>query len=401
MQIALFHNLPSGGAKRAVYEWTKRLCKEHIIDVYTLSSADHAFCDIRPFVRKHHVYEFKTRRLFNSPWGRLNQYQRWRDLGDLTDLSRRIATQIDRSRYDVVFAHTCRYSFIPVLLQFLETPSVYYLHEPFGKPFFRDIERPYIRTDKRRELINRFDPLIDLYEQRLESVQQQSVRITSRMLANSIFTKTRMKAAFGIEAPVSYYGVDIEGFSPSRAGASNNHVLSVGELSPRKGFDFLIESLAYVPTSQRPALRLASNRIDPQEYGYLQNLAKARGVQLQVKSNLDVKQLQEEYSAAKFCVYAPVLEPFGLVPLESMACGVPVIGVREGGVLESIVHEQTGLLVERNPQRFAEAIQYLLSKPDLVMEYGHNSREYVLRNWTWDQSVASLERNLTACANMG
>jgi glycosyltransferase involved in cell wall biosynthesis len=398
MRIALFHNLPSGGAKRAVFEWTRRLGKEHTIDVYTLSSADHTFCDIRPFVREHHVFEFNVRRLFNSPWGRLNQFQRWQDLGELTDLSQRIASKIDEGGYDVVFAHTCMYSFIPVFLQYLETPSVYYLHEPFGRLFFRNIERPYIRTNKVKELLDRFDPLIRLYERRLVAVQDQSVQITDRMLANSSFTQKQMKVAFGIDTPVSFYGVDFEGFSPLKKEAHNNHVLSVGEISPRKGFDFLIESLSYLPPSQRPALRLASNRIEPQEYEYLRTLAEDRGVQLQVKSNLDVNQLRKEYSEARLCVYAPVLEPFGLVPLEAMACGAPVIGVSEGGVPESIVHEHTGLLVERDPERFAQAMQHLLSNPDLAMEYGRNGREHVLRNWTWDQSTDSLEAHLMACA---
>jgi len=398
MQIALFHNLPSGGAKRAVYEWTRRLSEKHTIDVYTLSSADHDFCDIRPFVREHQVFEFNSRHLFDSPFGRLNQFQRWRDLGDLIDLSQQIASTIDMGGYDVVFAHTCMYTFIPVFLQYLETPSVYYLHEPFGRLFYRVIERPYIQTNKRKEYLDRFDPLIGLYERRLDAVQHQSVRTTARMLANSSFTQTRMETAFGIETPVSSYGVDFDDFSPLNREVHNNHVLSVGEISPRKGFDFIIESLSYLPSSQRPALRLASNRIEPQELDYLHRLAEGLGVQLQVKSNLDVNQLREEYSEAKFCVYAPVLEPFGLVPLEAMACGVPVIGVSEGGVAESIVHERTGLLVERDPEKFAGAMQHLLSNPDLALEYGRNGREHVLRHWTWDQSTESVERHLAACA---
>jgi len=81
-----------------------------------------------------------------------------------------------------------------------------------------------------------------------------------------------------------------------------------------------------------------------------------------------------------------------------MACGVPVIGVSEGGVAESIVHERTGLLVERDPEKFAGAMQHLLSNPDLALEYGRNGREHVLRHWTWDQSTESVERHLAACA---
>ena len=94
MRVALFHNAPSGGAKRAIYEWTRRLATSHDVDVYTLTTADHAFCDIRPLVRRHVVFDFAPRRLFQSPWGRLNQVQRWRDLEELSAIGRRIADQI-------------------------------------------------------------------------------------------------------------------------------------------------------------------------------------------------------------------------------------------------------------------------------------------------------------------
>jgi hypothetical protein len=170
MQIALYHNLPSGGAKRAVYEWTMRLAEKHQIDVYTLSSADHSFLDIRPYVHAHRIYNFNPRELFNSPFGRLNQLQRWQDLGDITGISRRIAAEINAKSYAVVFAHTCQYSFIPAFLQFVEIPSVYYLHEPFGVHFTRDFQRPYNINHKRKDALNRLDPLIRLYQDRLTSI---------------------------------------------------------------------------------------------------------------------------------------------------------------------------------------------------------------------------------------
>jgi glycosyltransferase involved in cell wall biosynthesis len=86
--------------------------------------------------------------------------------------------------------------------------------------------------------------------------------------------------------------------------------------------------------------------------------------------------------------------------LESMASGTPVVGVREGGVEESILHQCTGLLVERNPQEFAQAVRYLLSNRDVATEYGRNGREHVLENWTWENSVINLENHLLACANL-
>ena len=244
MHIALFHNAPSGGAKRAVYEWTYRLAQNHQIDVYTLSSANHDFCDIRPFVQNHYVFEFTTHRLFNSPWGRLNQFQRWRDLGQLTKVGYQLATQINTVGYDVLFANSCAMTSIPPLLQYIEIPSLYYLHEPFGRSFFRQIERPYLSNDHHwRGIVDRFDPFIRLYFRRLASIQRKSIQNTKRLLANSQFTRERIYSEFGTDAVFSPYGVNLDGFQMLGSSSRANYVVSVGEMSPRKGFDFVIESL--------------------------------------------------------------------------------------------------------------------------------------------------------------
>jgi glycosyltransferase involved in cell wall biosynthesis len=399
MRIALFHNAPSGGAKRAIYEWMARLQPDHKIDVYSLSTANHEFCDVRPFARRHHIVEFTPRRLFEHPLGRLNQLQRWRDLGELLRIGQRFAETIDRERYDVVFAHTCMFTVIPTLLKYLETPSVYYLHEPFGPDFQRGFHRPYMQTQKLRNTLDEIDPFIKLFLRRRYAIQRDGVDHTTRLLANSTFTQAWMQRTYRVETPICHYGVNHEDFRPYANIQRDNYVISVGELSPRKGFDFLVDSLGYIPFRERPKLKLVCNRVDPDERAYIESLADSRGVELTIITNLNAHQLAIEYSRALLCVYAPVMEPFGLAPLEAMSCGLPVVGVNEGGVSESVVHGKTGLLVERDPAKFAQAVRYLLNDPEQLASYAQNCRNYVLRNWSWEQSVACIEEHLHECAN--
>lgn len=59
MRIFVYHNLPSGGAKRTLQEQVKRLSKDHQIHVFTLSCAEHAFADLRPFCSAHQVFLFE------------------------------------------------------------------------------------------------------------------------------------------------------------------------------------------------------------------------------------------------------------------------------------------------------------------------------------------------------
>lgn len=399
MRIALFHNAPSGGAKRAIQEWTMRLAANHDLDVFTMSTADHEFCDLRPYVNQHTVFAYQPRSLFTSPFGRLNQLQRWRDLGELIKLNRQVAEKIDSGAYAVLFAHTCQFSVIPAVLQYSKTPAVYYLHEPFGRNFHREISRPYHRPNRFRAAVDSVDPLIKLYQNRLYGLQKESVKQTPLLLANSQFTQEHMRQEFLVETPVCHYGVNLQGFRPLPAEPKEDYIVSVGELSPRKGFDFLIESLGHVPQKYRPRLRIACNSIIPEERDYVESLARERQVVLEISTNLNMEQLAVLYNRARFCVYAPVQEPFGLVPVEAMACGIPVIGVREGGVQESVVHGQTGLLVDRDPRLFAEAIAFLLHNPDDVVAYGRQAREQVLQQWSWEKSVEKLEYYLAECAN--
>ena len=398
LQIALYNNLPSGGAKRAVYEWTRRLATAHSIDAFTLSTADHGFCDIRPFVGQYRVFEFSPRRLYTSPLGRLNQWLRWRDLGELTQINRCIAQEIDAGGYDVVFAHACSYTFIPTVLQFAQTPSVYYLHEPFGRTFTWHFQRPYLERNRRREALDYLDPLLHLYRRRLARLQSASVRRTTRLLSNSEYTRQCIQREFNVDAPVCHLGVNTDSFRPLPGVSKENCVISVGEMTPRKGFDFLVESLGLIPEEQRPELRLACNYQNPDERRYIEELAASSNVRLTVLTHLNTEQLAIEYNKARLLVYSPVREPFGLVPLEAMACGTPVVGIREGGVCETVRHGETGLLIERDPRQFAEAVASLMADPVRRTQYSRQGQTYVEQHWQWDHSTRVLEQHLLTVA---
>jgi glycosyltransferase involved in cell wall biosynthesis len=306
---------------------------------------------------------------------------------------------MNKGGYDVVFANPCPYTNIPILVRFLQIPSVYYLHEPFGPASERQFNRPYLKTNtKWRELSKRLDPFHVLYAGRLQSTRIESVKQTTRLLANSRYTQQHMEQHYGVDAPVCYYGVDIEGFSPIAGMEKENCVLSIGELTPRKGFGFLIESLEHLPPDESPVLRLGCNWVDPDEKRYIEGVAARAKVELQILTNLTTPQLTLEYNRALLCVYSPIAEPLGLVPLESMACGTPVVGVAEGGVRETVRHNETGLLTRRNAHSFAEAVKTLISDPARREQMAHQGRLYVEKHWRWDRSVLELERHLANAA---
>jgi glycosyltransferase involved in cell wall biosynthesis len=397
LKIAVYHNLPSGGGKRALFEMVKHLSGSHELEAFTTSSAEHDFCDIRPFVARYSIYPFIPLKLLRSPFGRLNPILRTIDLYRLDSLQRRIAQEIDKQNYDLVFVHNCRVSQAPGMIRYLHTKSVYYCGEPprgFTEP--RPV-RPYDQRSSRQRLIDHIDPLPGFYRRTLLQLDRSSTLTATKILVNSAYSRETFYRVYGYFATTSYLGVDHDKFRP--LGLSKQYyVCSVGSLTAKKGFDFLIESLGFIPPDQRPALILACNHIEPLEKEYVEGLAQRFGVRLEIRSMISDDDIVQLYNQALLTLYTPVMEPFGFVPLESMACGTAVIGVCEGGVRETIIDGYNGILVDRDPKRFSEAVIKLITEADNTERLEQQARRNILDKWTWEKSVAELEYQLESTA---
>lgn len=391
MKIAVFHDLPSGGAKRTLYEAMKRLSQRHTLDVYTLDTADRTFCDLAEFSNTERVFHFQPLSLFPSPFGRLNQFQRWRDLQRLDRLAREVSAVIDNGKYDLVFAQPCKWTQAPLVLRYLRTPTVYYCHEPPRHMYESQFQATSVRQ-KMRNALNHMDPFIKMYQSAGQNLDKSATCAATLVLVNSIFIHDQVKRIYDIEPVISYHGVDADVFSPSTG--KGHYVLSVGAIQPHKGFDFLIKSFGYIDKHVRPPLRLIGNMENSREQNRLQALAAENQVDLHIEVGVDQKTLVERYNDALLVAYAPYNEPFGLVPLEAMACGKAVVGVNEGGVKETVVHQQNGLLIERDALKFGKSVQQLLEDPARAEQLGRMGRKQVLEKWSWEKSVDELERHM-------
>jgi len=320
----------------------------------------------------------------------LNQFQRWSDLRRLDRLARHIGKVIDDGMYDLVLAHPCMWTQAPLVLRYLRTPSIYYCHEP---P--RNLYDPSsVRQSARRNLLDYVDPLVWLYRATAEKFDRLAVLSANKVLVNSIFIQNQVKRFYGIDAAISYHGVDTDLFCPSSEKDVMHYILSVGAIQPHKGFDFLIESIGYIDRKLRLPLYLIGNMENPDYQHFLKVQARKSEVDLHIEVRVDQETLVRRYNDASLVAYAPYNEPFGLVPLEAMSCCKPIVGVNEGGVRETVANGLTGILVERDPQKFGKAIQSLLENPGLINQYGLNGRKYVLEHWSWEKAVTTLEQHM-------
>ncbi|NJL59245.1 MAG: glycosyltransferase family 1 protein [Desulfobacteraceae bacterium] len=103
------------------------------------------------------------------------------------------------------------------------------------------------------------------------------------------------------------------------------------------------------------------------------------------------------YNEATAVIFAPLMEPFGLVVLESMACGTPVIGVREAGLRESIIDGETGILADRDEEELANAVLMLTESEELRNRLSRNAVSYVREKWNWDTRLRNSMSALRSC----
>ena len=167
-------------------------------------------------------------------------------------------------------------------------------------------------------------------------------------------------------------GVDLARFRPDGPAESRppgrHRLVVVSRLVERKGIGDVIQALRSLPDADLvvaggpPRDRLAC---DP-EGARLMALAREVGVadRVEFRGALDRHDVPGLIRSADLVVCVPWYEPFGIVPVEAMACGVPVVGAAVGGLIDTVVDGVTGVHVApRDPERLAGAIRRLLDDP--------------------------------------
>lgn len=380
MKIAIVHNLPHGGQKRALYVQSKRLSQRHKLSLFCPSTIDDEYLPLTPFLDEKYVLNFKFPPHF--PRSLISIYFQ------LPSYYQRLADKINNGNYDVAFVHPCYLTQSSFILKYLTIPSVYYCPEP-KREFY--------------EYIPRVSNILSYYATLplrlpIKWIDRQNARYATKVLTNSEYSRKIIKKVYGINSSVNYLGVDAQVFALGSDPETYNMVLTVGEFSLHKGHDFIIRSLAKVPLHIRPSLIIVGH--SGIEKNYLLKLANKFGVEISIEEEVNDTRLVELYQKAKIFLYAARNEPFGLVLLEAIACGLPIIAVAEGGVKEIISSDKIGTLTYRDEDEFSTAIEKYLSK-ELTMKQRLERYNLVKKNWSWDKSVNELEKHLERVVNEG
>lgn len=175
-------------------------------------------------------------------------------------------------------------------------------------------------------------------------------------------------------------------------------ILQLGRMVPRKGVDNVIRALAELKRlhAQTPRLLIVGgestlpNPIITPEIGRLQALAHELDVAEQVTftGSRSQQRLRYYYSAADVFVTTPWYEPFGITPLEAMACGTPVIGASVGGIKHTVLPGKTGFLVPPNdPIALAGSLHKVLTDHVARKAMSQAAVQHVRTHYTWARVV--------------
>jgi glycosyltransferase involved in cell wall biosynthesis len=365
MKIAIFYNLAFGGAKRVVLEHTRGLKKRgHSVDVYTVNSEKDIF---DPSALCDNLYNYKVNLESETPV--VNRFiSDYRNFFSLKKIHQKIAHDIDTGDYDIVLVHPDRFTQAPFVLRFLKTPSAYYCQEPLR-----------IAYEYSLRLTERVNILKRIYENATRKYRKEidieNVRSSTHTIASCYHVRERMIESYGVYPKVVYCGVNDRSFKPQDV-KKVNQVFFVGATNIwEDGYDLVKDAIGIIPKNIRPNLKIVSWK-------------KANG------QRLSEKELVEIYNKSIATLCTSRLETFGLVPLESMSCGTPVIATRVSGHRETILDGKTGFLVDFDPHEIAKCIILLIEKPSKAHKMGRLARKHIEKSLTWDKVINDLEAAL-------
>ncbi len=276
---------------------------------------------------------------------------------------------------------------LPILLTWMSSAGIlFYCHFP----------------DKLLLRNNRGGLLKKMYRQILDFIEESTMGLSDTLVVNSRFTLGAVEEHFPVLSrkrkeqrnrlsiqPIEVLHPALDTSNMVQANNENktnrSPIVSLNRFERKKNIGLLIRAYAYMKKkdSQSPPPLVIAGGYDTQnaenvEYrGELGALAEELGVSVDFRLDISDAERASLFQTALCVVYTPDKEHFGIVPLEAMFAGTPVLAVNSGGPLETIRDGETGFLREPTPEAFGDALMVLIGNPSHATQMGQNGRKHV------------------------
>ena len=298
-------------------------------------------------------------------------------LDDLYDLLPDFLEQLNKFReeegleYDVVHSH-------------------YWLSSWVGRELSQELAIPHVVTFHTLSLIKMQSRAGEEEQSERSVIETKVIATADRIIAFSPHERDAMARLYAADAnkiTLVPCGVDLEVFRPlnqkavrSSLGLNGEKILLyVGRVEPIKGLDLLVETAAQMDSEDGVRMIVVGADVNgDREMDRVRQLAREKDLEDKIDfvGQVDHDDLPLYYNAADVCVVPSYYESFGLVALESMACGTPVVATRVGGLSTIIHHGRTGYLKSwRCPEAFANSVEMIISSNGLQQSMGEAARK--------------------------
>jgi glycosyltransferase involved in cell wall biosynthesis len=365
MKIAIFHELPFGGARRGALEFGKELSKKNEVDLYYIDEKEEK--NLNKYASNIKFIKFTAKKWKGNDW-RSRIYKDSAELYKLYKLHKNLAKLIDNKKYDFVIVHASKYTESPFILRFLKTPSIYYCQEPL-RMVYEDLFNDWDSLGIERKTYERLNKLIR------KRIDIKNINKAHLVITTSVFIRNYVKKIYNIKAYVAYQGVDRKAFYISKS-KKKYDLLFIGSKQELDGYSTFLKVLDKLNKKIKVRSVLIENEWIDKDSG-MRNL----------------------YNESKILICLARKEPFGLMPLEAGACGTTTIAVDEGGYKETILDGKTGFLIKRDPEIIANKIEILLGNSQLIKKLSKNAFENVKEKWNWESNTENLLKTIKTNLN--
>lgn len=366
MNICVFHNLPGGGGRKMINKLIVHLSEEHNITLVQVSDDKSLFEDNLPKKIKH------KKILLVSPKNYIEKLI-W-TFFSLKKIHKEINKKYIGRNFDICLVSHDYLTKSPYILNYLEIPSIYLCQET---------QREYYEPIKFH--ISGIKGIINwILRYPIKIIDKQNSTKSTIIISNSEYSKKIIDKTYNVNSEIVYPGVDENFYKPNSISKKRNEILFIGGINKTKGADVLIKS------TKRMLGKYKLIMVGKGSARYIERLKQKLGNKkryLCIKDKISDMEMKNLLCRALVLCVPSYKEPFGMVAAEASACCTPVVGFKEGGLPEVVIHKETGYLVNREKEKYEEGIMAAIAQSGKL---GVNGRKYI-KKFSWNNSFKKID----------
>jgi len=232
-------------------------------------------------------------------------------------------------------------------------PNLLYCHTPVRA--FYDLYDTFL---KRQSFVTRI--LFRMWVAVHKPICERYMNHVGKIVVNSVNTQSRIKRYLHRDAEVIYPPINITKY---KFEAFGDFWLSINRLYPEKRLELQIEAFRQMPEEE--LIIVGGYAEGDHASKYAERIKHNLPKNVELRGEVTEEELIDLYASCKGYITTAMDEDFGMTPIEAMAAGKPVVAVKEGGYLESVVDGVTGVLVEADVESIVNAVGIIPKEPEV------------------------------------